>query len=135
MNQKLLGFSAAVVIALVVLSGCKKSGGPGPGTGSGNGSIYYLKFKLNGVPVEYDSQPFAGISYSKPDSLYSCVIVAYKDVNSGLKNAVTITIFSNSAIVAGASYSDPAKARRASGEIIPQNTTFFYDSTASGFLT
>ncbi|HWB93384.1 MAG TPA: hypothetical protein VG605_16095, partial [Puia sp.] len=97
-------FLLVLLVAGLVLPCCKKSGGNGGGGGDG----YYMKFKLNGVQIDFESQPIAGISYSKPDSLYTCVLVGYKDVNSGLKNAVTITIFSNSAIAAGASYNDPA---------------------------
>jgi hypothetical protein len=122
-----------LLMSLLVLPCCKKSSSSG--NGNTNGNSYYLKFKLNGTQLEFDSQPIAGISYSKTDSLYTCVIAAYKDVNAGLKNAVTITIFSNSAVTAGSSYNDPAKARRANGDITPQNTLFYYDSTANAFLT
>jgi hypothetical protein len=121
----------ALILVLLALPYCKKSGS----SGNNNASGYYLKFKLNGTQLEFDSQPIAGISYSKTDSLYTCVIAAYKDVNAGLKNAITVTIFSNSAITAGSSYNDPAKARRANGGITPQNTLFYYDSTANAFLT
>lgn len=135
MKHDIVRIAAAVFLVLAVVPGCKKSGGSGGGNGAGSNGSYYMKFKLNGVPVEYDSQPFAGFSYSKPDSLYTCVIAAYKDINAGLKNAVTITLFSNTAIAAG-SYNDPTKATRAgNGEIVARNTIFYYDSTATGFLT
>lgn len=124
---------AVLAIAGFGLSSCKKSGGAGD-SGS-NGSGYYMKFKLNGVQMEFDSQPIAGISYSSQDNIYTCVIAAYKDVNSGLKNAVAITLFSNSVIAANVNYNDPAKAKEANGDILPQNTIFFYDSTANAFLT
>lgn len=129
--HKLTAAFFLVSFALLVLSSCKKSGG----SGSSNGGSYYMKFKLNGVQVEFDSEPIAGISYSKADSLYTCVIAAYKDVNSGLKNAVTITIFSNSTIAAGVAYNDPAKAVGPNGAPTPQNTIFYYDSTANSYLT
>jgi hypothetical protein len=132
------GAVLAVLVIVFALPGCKKSGGSGNSGGNGSGgtgSGYYMKFKLNGVAVEFDSQPFAGISYNKQDSLYTCVLTAYKDVNAGLKNAITVTLFSNNAIAAGVGYNDPAKARAANGTITPQNTVFYYDSTAIGFLT
>jgi len=119
------------LLMVLTLPSCKKSSSSGPSSGSG----YYMKFKLNGVQVEYDSQPIAALSYSSQDSIYTCVIAAYKDVNAGLENAIAITVLSNSAIVAGAKYDDPAKAREVNGEVAPQNTTFYYDSTANAWLT
>lgn len=131
-----VGFVLAVVV-VVSTPGCKKSGGGSGGSGgsNSNGNGYYMKFKLNGVQTEFDSQPFAGISYSSQENIYTCVIAAYKDVNAGLKNTVAITLFSNSAIATGVNYNDPAKAKEANGDIMPQNTIFYYDSTANGYLT
>lgn len=117
-----------------ILPACKKSGGSGGNSGGNNGS-YYMKFKLNGVQMEFDSEPIAGLSYNQADNLYTGVFAAYKDVNSGLKNAITITIFSNSSIAANVAYNDPAKAVGPNGVPTPQNTIFFYDSTAIGYLT
>lgn len=56
-------------------------------------------------------------------------------LTSGLKNCVTITLFSNSAFATGVNYNDPAKAKEANGDIMPENTIFYYDSTANGYLT
>jgi hypothetical protein len=72
---------AAVVMMLLLslaLPCCKKNSGSDSTTSNGSG--YYMKFKLNGVQLEYDSQPIASISFSKPDSLYTGVLAAYKDV-------------------------------------------------------
>jgi hypothetical protein len=115
-------------------SQCKKSGG-GSGGGQGNGSGYYMKFKLDGNPVEYTSQPFAGITANPSNGLYTAVLVAYKNVNAGLVNAVTITLFSASPIAANVAYNDPHKSYETNGEWVPQNTTFWYDPTGAGYLT
>jgi hypothetical protein len=111
---------------------CKKSSS-GPGNGSGSG--YYMRCKLNGASVEYNSQAFAGISHLTSDNLYTCVMGAYKDVNAGAKNAFTITIFSANPIAAGVGYNDPLKAQGGSGNTIPQTTIFWYDATGAGYLT
>lgn len=116
----------------VLFSNCKKSSSS-PGSGSGSG--YYMRCKLNGASIEYNSQAFAGISHLTSNNLYTCVMGAYKDVNAGLKNAFTITIFSASPISANVGYNDPLKAQEANGAIVPQTTIFWYDSTGAGYLT
>jgi hypothetical protein len=121
-----------IAAAFFLFPCCKKSNN---GSSSSNGSSYYMKFKLNGTAVEYDSQPIGAISFSQSDNLYTVVLAAYKNVNAGLANAVTITLFSNSSIGAGSSYNNPTTAKRANGDILPVNTIFYYDSTANAWLT
>jgi len=94
-----------------------------------------MRFKLNGVQVEYTSQPFAGLSQVKNDSVYTAALVAYKDVNAGAKNAITITVFTKGPLATGIGYNDPLKTRKANGDLLPQTVIFWYDSTATGYLT
>lgn len=129
-------FRSVLYLAAILpffFSDCKKSSS-GPASGSG-GNGYYTRFKMNGSSAEYDGQPFAGITLLKSDSLYTCVMVAYKDVNAGLKNAVTIIIYSANPIAANVGYNDPLKSRRSNGIMVPQTTIFWYDSTGTGYLT
>lgn len=118
-------------ILSILFFNCKKSSSPGNGNG-GNG--YYMKFKMGSSSVEYDSQPFAEIAHLTSNNLYSCVMAAYKDVNAGAKNAVTITIFSATPIAANVGYNDPLKAQGSSGPV-PETTIFWYDATGAGYLT
>jgi len=115
----------------VLFSNCKKSSSS---PGSGSSSAYYMRFKMNGSSVEYNSQAFAEISHLTSNNLYSCVMAAYKDVNAGAKNAITITVFSADPIAAGVGYNDPLKAQ-GSGAIVPETTIFWYDPTGAGYLT
>ncbi|MDP4255878.1 MAG: hypothetical protein Q8938_17850, partial [Bacteroidota bacterium] len=101
----------------------------------GNGSGYYMKFKLDGVQTEYDSEPIAGISYNSSERLYSLVIAAYKDVNAGIKNEVTIIGYSKTTFAANVPYNDPAKAVENNGSPLPAMTVFYNDPDANGFLT
>jgi len=112
---------------------CKKSSS-GPGNGNGGGS-YYMRCKLNGASIEYNSQAFASIAHLTSDNLYTCVMGAYKDVNAGAKNAFTITVFSANAIAAGVGYNDPLKVQGSNGNTVPQTTIFWYDATGAGYLT
>lgn len=123
---------AAIILLSLVFSSCKKSSSSGdPNSSSG----YYMRFKLNGAQVEYTSQAFAGLSQVKGDSIYTAVLVAYKDVNAGTKNAVTITVFTKGPLATGIGYNDPLKTRKANGDLLPQTVIFWYDSTATGYLT
>ena len=134
MTMNSSSFRSALYIAVILpffFSNCKKSSGPGNGSG---GSGYYMKFKMGGSSVEYDSQAFAEIAHLTSNNLYSCVMAAYKDVNAGLKNAVTVTIFSASPIAANVGYNDPLKAQGSSGPV-PETTIFWYDATGTGYLT
>ena len=125
---------AALTLVAFTLSRCKKSGDSNS-TGSGNSGSYYVKFKLNGISVEYDSQPIAELSYSGSDGLYSATLVAYSNVNAGTKDAITIIVYSDNAIAANTPYNDPAKATETGGEPVPQSTVFWYDSTGAGYLS
>lgn len=125
-----------LLLVPIALSQCKKSGGTASGSNSsGNGSTYYMRFKLNGNSVEYDSEPSATLTHSSSDGLYSAVLFAYKDVNAGSKNAATIIVYSASAIAANVGYNDPQKAQETDGSLVPQSTVFWYDSTGTGYLT
>jgi hypothetical protein len=124
---------AAVLLIACAVPSCKKSSGSGSNNNGGNGS-YYMKFKLNGVQVEYDSQPVALISFNSANNLYTAALLAYKDVNAGLVNAVTMTVMSNTAFAAGASYNDPAKAT-VNGSMTPETTILYYDAGANGYIT
>src|ERR1700738_3353600 len=122
-------WTAVLLIAFTIPS-CKKSNS----SGSSNGS-YYMRFTLNGAKVEYDSQPIATIAFNNSNSLHTAVLAAYKDVNAGLMNAMTITIMSNAPFAAGISYNDPAKAREANGDTVAQTTILYYDPMSVGYLT
>jgi hypothetical protein len=124
---------ASLTLIVITLSNCKKSGSGN--NGGGNGSGYYMKFNLNGKAVEYDSQPIAELNTVNSDGLYSAVLLAYQNVNAGSKNAVTITVFSSTAIAANVAYDDPKKATETNGSQAPATTVFWEDSTGTGYLT
>ena len=113
-------------------SNCKKSNSNSANSSGSNG--YYMRFKMGGSSVEYGSQAFAEIAHLSSNNLYTCVMAAYKDVNAGAKNAVTITIFSADPIAAGVGYNDPLKAAGSGGNV-PETTIFWYDATGAGYLT
>ena len=121
----------AAILSIFFFNCKKSSSGPTNGNG-GNG--YYMKFKMGGSSVEYNSQPFAEIAHLTSNNLYTCVMAAYKDVNAGLKNAVTVTIFSTDPIATGVEYNDPLKTQGSSGPV-PQNTIYWYDASGAGYLT
>jgi len=123
------------VLALVLLSfgQCKKNNSSANATGNGNG--YYLRFKLNGAAVDYESQAFISISLLSSSGLNTAVAAAYKDVYAGLKNAVTITVFSNNPIAANTGYNDPHKSYEKNGAWISQSVITWYDSTGTAYLT
>jgi hypothetical protein len=125
---------AALTIVALTLSHCKKSSGSGSGNNN-NGNGYYMKFDLNGNPVDYGSDALAELSFSSSDGLYSAALIAYKDVNAGAKNAVTILAYSSSGIAANVGYNDPGKAAETNGAQVPQSTIFWYDSTGAAYLT
>src|SRR5437879_4468065 len=87
-----IGFTAIIFCVLITAS-CKKSD-----SGNNNSSSYYMRFKLNGVQTEYTSDAYGSIIFNNGNSLYTAVLIAYKDVNAGLKNALTFTLFNNTAI-------------------------------------
>lgn len=118
--------------ALFLLPQCKKSSSTG---GSGNSGGYYLKFKINGTPVEYTSDAYASINKVNGDGLYGAELIAYQNINAGAKDAVTIILFSSSPIVANASYNDPTKATETNGSQVPESVIFWYDSTGTSYLT
>jgi hypothetical protein len=129
-----VSWAIALLFGLCAGSGCKKSTSPGGG-GGGTGSGYYMKFKLDGVQTEYDSEPIAGINYNSGEGLYSLVIAAYKDVYAGAKNEITIIGYSNTNFAINVAYNDPAKAIEKNGAPLPEMTVFYNDSSANGFLT
>lgn len=124
---------AALILLAFTLSHCKKSGGSG--SSSGNSGGYYLKFNLNGNAIDYTSVPAANLPAVNSDGLYSAVLVAYQNIDNGAKNAVTITIFSSTAIAANVAYADPQKATETNGSQVPEATVFWDDSTGTGYLT
>jgi hypothetical protein len=130
---RLASLTALTLIA-ITLSNCKKSGGSG-NNGGGNGSGYYMKFNLSGKAVEYDSEPIAELNKLNSDGLYSAVLLAYQNVNAGLKDAVTITLFSSTTISANVTYDDPKKATETNGSQVPATTVFWSDSAGTGYLT
>jgi hypothetical protein len=127
-------YGLTILVGLSGFAGCKKSSGGGSG-GGGNGSGFYMKFKLDGVQTEYDSEPVAGISYNSSEGIYNLVIAAYKDIYAGAKNDITIIGYSKATFAANVGYNDPAKTLENNGDPLPQMTVFYNDSSANGFLT
>ena len=129
-----LACSAIIWIALSGLTGCKKSTGTAGG-GGGNTNGYYMRFKLDGVQTEYDSEPIAEITYNSSEGIYGLVIAAYKDVNLGAKNEITIIGYSKTNFAANVPYNDPAKTIEINGSSLPQMTVFYNDTAGLGYLT
>jgi len=128
-----IGMWLVMIFAAFIAVSCKKSSGSG--TANGNSSGYYMRFKLDGTQTEYNSQPVGGITVNGAGTVYTAVLVAYKDVNAGLKNEITITLINNTPVKAGVAYNDPSKATQANGDKVAQTTVFYYDPGAIGYLT
>jgi hypothetical protein len=124
---------AGLTLLATTLSQCKKSSSSNGGSGNSGG--YYLKFNLNGAPVDYESEAAAELNKVNSDGLYSAVLEAYKDFTIGsVTNEITITLFSANPIAA-TTYEDPHKADETNGSQVPQAEVFWEDSTATGYLT
>jgi|SRR5882724_1008737 len=119
-----------MIITFMALS-CKKSTASGDTSSNG----YYMRFKLDGTQTGYDGQPIGGITVNSAGTVYTAVLLAYKDVNAGLKNEITITLVNNTPVKAGVAYNDPSKATQANGDKVAQTTVFYYDPGAMGYLT
>lgn len=139
MTRKFFAGRSAVlwlIVACAPISQCKKSGTSGSGSpGGGAGSGYYIKFDLDGTPLEYTDDAIATVTGINGDGLYGAALVAYKNVNAGAKNAVTIPLFSSSPIAANTPYNDPVKATEKNGEMVPESVIFWDDSTGTAYLT
>ena len=131
--SRLASLGSLALVSLTLFC-CKKSSSSKSGSNNG-GSGYYMKFKLNGVDVNYGSDALAELSHSSSDGLYNAALIAYQDVNAGAKNAVTILVYSSGAIAANVGYNDPGKAAETNGAQVPQSTVFWYDSTGAAYLT
>jgi|SRR6185312_4850758 len=124
---------ALLIAATLAFPHCKKNSATGGSNGNGNG--YYLKFDLNGAPVDYTSDAYGILNKLNGDGLYGAELIGYKNVNAGAKNAVTIILFSSNPVAVNTPYNDPGKATETNGSAVPESVIFWYDSAGAGYLT
>src|SRR6185437_2733285 len=125
--------SLAIFFALILaVSSCKKNtDNSNPANGN---SGYYMRFKLNGMPTEFNSVPIAQSAYNSSDKVYVTGVLALKDSSKINQDQIDIAITNKDALVAGAVYEDPVKIVTAGGTV-PQIIITYYNSQMESYIS
>ncbi len=115
-----------------VFTGCKKDSGEGKGDGDPE---YYLRFKVDGSPVEYKSGLGTQVLPVSNKALYSCVLHGYgKFPEEADRNHLGIIIWDEVPIIS-TTYRNNQSAENSEGAKVPQVLMTFLNSDKTSYLS
>ncbi|HRP33384.1 MAG TPA: hypothetical protein PKV73_15910 [Agriterribacter sp.] len=128
-SSQLFKWMFVLLYCCVVMNSCRKD------SINGRDGESVVRFTFNGEQIEYSSGAFGNISEN--DGMKTMVIGAYKNfsVASALKEHISLIVYSNTAITAGANYHDPIKVSTTNGTKMPQVIITHYNKAETGFQT